>query len=133
MSSTRVTRRISADPTSVALLLADPTTAELWPRLSRLESAETGDDLVGIEVGSIAAGLRVLPPRRTPTAFVLRFDVDTVEQVHVEGRLELTHTDSDALATDAVLELRAEHDLADDAAEFLRRVAIAAEKRATAA
>lgn len=130
MSSTRVTQRISADPTSVALLLADPTTAELWPRLSRLDS-DAAQDTVGIAVGSTAAGLRVLPPQRTPTAFVLRFDVDTDEPLHVEGRLELSHTDT--LATDAVLELRSERDLADDAAEFLRRVALAAEKRSRAA
>lgn len=133
MSSTRVTQRISADPTSVALLLADPTTVELWPRLSRLDSAAGAEDVVDIAVGRTEAGLRVLPPRRTPTAFVLRFDVDTAEQLHVEGRLELSQTDSAPGGTDAVLELRSERDLVADAEEFLRRVAEAAERRASAA
>lgn len=132
MFSTRVTQRIGADPTSVALLLADPTTAELWPRLARLKS-DAAQDTVDIAVGSTAAGLRVLPPQRTPTAFVLCFDVDTAKLQHVEGRLELSHTGAEALATDAVLDLRSDRDLAEDAAEFLRRVAIAAEKRSRAA
>lgn len=122
MLCTRVSQRIGADPTSVALLLADPATAALWPRLARDESGATA-----------VAGLRVLPPQRTPTAFVLRFDVGSAQLCHVEGRLELSHVGAHTLTTDAVLELRSEGDLAADAAEFLRRVAAAAEQRAYAA
>lgn len=133
MSSTRVIRRIGADATSVALLLADPTTVELWPRLSRLDRDASADDVVDIAIGSTEAGLRVLPPHRTPTAFILRFDVDTAERLHVEGRLELSQVGVEPPATDAVLELRCERDLVADADEFLRRVAIAAELRASAA
>lgn len=128
--STTVSRQIAADPTSVALLLADPTSAELWPRLSRREPAGAAGDVVDIAVGGTEAELRVLPPRRTPTAFVLRFDVDTAEALHVEGRLELSPTDAQPVATQAVLELRCERELVADAEEFLRRVARAAERRA---
>jgi hypothetical protein len=159
MSSTRVRRHIEADPTSVALLLADPSAVELWPRLTRAEAAPDGSSqgLVTIEVGSAMGALRLLPPCRTPTAFILRFDFDEVARgdaaerggaaargdesrpMRVEGRLELTlssPSDGDpeaAPATDALLELRADRDLAADAAEFLARVAAAAKRRSHAA
>jgi hypothetical protein len=91
-----------------------------------------------IEVGSASGELRLLPPSRTPTAFVLRFDFDaatTGEPLRVEGRLELSWaTPGNATpTTDALLELTTQRDLGHDAAEFLDRVAEAAERRARAA
>ncbi|MDX6275493.1 MAG: hypothetical protein QOJ92_2703 [Frankiales bacterium] len=147
LSSTRVSRRIVADPTSVALLLADPATVELWPRLHRSAASLQRDGDVGlvtIEVGSSLGELRLRPPSRTPTAFVLRFDVDcgiassgpvAGATQRVEGRLvlSLVSPGAGAPATEAVLDLTADRDLAEDAAEFLGRVARAAEQRARAA
>ena len=73
---TRVTRRIAADPTSTALLLAGPTAFELWPGVRRV--ADVGDRMV-VETElpqqrTAAASVRALPPRRTPTSYVSRFD-----------------------------------------------------------
>lgn len=139
MSSIRVRRRIAADPTSVALLLADPTAVELWPRLTRDPEAAALPGVLSIEVGGAAGELRVLPPSRTPTAFILRFDFDAGpaavdEPLRVEGRLELSAQAAGAApATDAILELRTARDLRADAAEFLAQVAAAAERRSHAA
>ena len=75
---TRVVRRIHAEPTSTALLLAGPTALELWPGV-RLVGEVGGRVLVEAElVGSpddvhTAASVRAHPPRRTPTSFVTRF------------------------------------------------------------
>jgi hypothetical protein len=123
----------------VALLLADPTAVELWPRLTRAHEAPLAPGVLSIEVGSAAGELRVLPPSRTPTAFILRFDFDAgapaeSEPLRVEGRLELSAQQAgEAPATDAILELRTSRDLRADAAEFLARVAAAAENRSHAA
>lgn len=72
---TRVTQLISADPTSTALLLAGPTAFELWPGVRRI--ADIGAAMVvETELGpdcAVAANVRALPPRRTPTAYVSRF------------------------------------------------------------
>ena len=73
---TRVTRRIAADPTSTALLLAGPTAFELWPGVRRI--ADVGGRVV-VETDlptqrTAAASVRALPPRRTPTSYVCRFE-----------------------------------------------------------
>ena len=72
---TTVTQRISADPTSIALLLAGPTAFELWPGVRRV--TEVGGRVV-VETDLApdrltAASVRALPPRRTPTSYVSRF------------------------------------------------------------
>jgi hypothetical protein len=73
---TRVTRRIAADPTSTALLLAGPTAFELWPGVRRI--VDVGDRVVVEtdlpEQRTAAASVRALPPRRTPTSYVSRFE-----------------------------------------------------------
>ena len=75
---TRAVRRISAEPTSTALLLAGPTALELWPGV-HLVGEVGGRVLVEAELtGSpsaprTAASVRAHPPRRTPTSFVTRF------------------------------------------------------------
>jgi hypothetical protein len=73
---TRVTRRIAADPTSTALLLAGPTAFELWPGVRRVADVG-GRVVVETELPALrtaAASVRALPPRRTPTAYVSRFE-----------------------------------------------------------
>lgn len=73
---TRVTRRIAADPTSTALLLAAPAAFELWPGVRRV--ADVGGRVV-VETDlaqerTAAASVRALPPKRTPTSYVSRFE-----------------------------------------------------------
>ena len=72
---TRVSRRIGADPTSTALLLAGPAALELWPGVRRV--GEVGGralvELEQTEPAPTAAAVRALPPQRTPTSFVTRF------------------------------------------------------------
>jgi hypothetical protein len=73
---TRVTRRIAADPTSTALLLAGPTAFELWPGVRRV-AAVSGRMVVETELSPdrrAAASVRALPPQRTPTSYVTRFE-----------------------------------------------------------
>src|SRR3982751_2102172 len=73
---TRVTRRIAADPTSTALLLAGPTALELWPGVRRV-AVVGGRTVVETELPAqrlAASSVRALPPRRTPTAYVTRFE-----------------------------------------------------------
>jgi hypothetical protein len=72
---TRVSRRIAADPTSTALLLAGPTALELWPGLRRV--AEVSGRVVveaDIHDAARAASVRALPPQRTPTSYLTRFE-----------------------------------------------------------
>lgn len=72
---TRVSRRIAADPTSTALLLAGPTAIELWPGLRRVAEV-SGRVVVEAEIrhAARAACVRALPPQRTPTSFLTRFE-----------------------------------------------------------
>lgn len=72
---TRLVQRIAADPTSTALLLAGPTAMELWPGLRRVAEA-SGRVVVETDLGSqsAAASVKALPPKRTPTCFVVRFE-----------------------------------------------------------
>jgi hypothetical protein len=81
---TRVARRIAADPSSTALLLAGPSALELWPGVTRVATLGDADQRVLVDAvlpadlpqqrRSTAATVRVLPPRRTPTSYVLAFD-----------------------------------------------------------
>jgi hypothetical protein len=73
----RADRRIAADPTSTALLLAGPAALDLWPGVRRVGAVD-GRVLVEAEIPeqrrSTAATVLVEPPRRTPTSFVTRFE-----------------------------------------------------------
>ena len=69
----RVGRRIDADPTTTALLLAGPAARELWP---------------GVPT---SATVLVEPPRRTPTAFRTRFAWTGPELPAATGVLTLTY------------------------------------------
>lgn len=73
---TRVTLRIAADPTSTALLLAGPTAFELWPGVRRVAEV-SGRMVVETDLTPdrlAAASVRALPPQRTPTSYVTRFE-----------------------------------------------------------
>jgi hypothetical protein len=143
-ASTRVTRRISADPTSTALLLAGPTAVDLWPDVRRVgESA--GRVLVEAQIGeaTVAATVRARPPRRTPTSYVTVFEFVGGAVPLTAGELTLTYAPgTSGPATWAVLSL----DPADDepgvlaggrldrmAEDFLDNLAHAAEERSRAA
>lgn len=154
MSTTRlrVTRRICADPTSTALLLAGPTALELWPGVRRLGEVG-GRALVEAELSlavrederlPTAASVLARPPRRTPTAFVTRFSWTGPGLPVTSGVLTLTYAPGGegTPSTAAELVLEAEGLAAsrlDEAAlramaeGFLANLARAAEDRRRAA
>jgi len=150
-SRIHVTRRIAADPTSTALLLAGPTALDLWPGVRRV--ADTGHEvLVEAEIGPPAAGMprtvtmawvRARPPQRTPTSFVVRFEWTGQGLPGTAGELTLTYAPGDgAPATRADLVLDRDGlvpsrlstpALTGMAEKFLANVALAAESRSRAA
>ena len=94
----RVVRRIGADPTSTALLLAGPTALELWPGVRRVgevgRRALVEAELAGAPVEGdrpTAASVTARPPRRTPTAFVTRFSWTGPDLPVTTGVLTLTY------------------------------------------
>lgn len=130
MPTIEVTRRIAADPTSAALLLAAPTAVALWPGVRRVEVAagpgpaatdrlevevELPAALAGADPGSpehTVAVVHARPPRRTPTSFVLRFGFAADPLPPTRGSLTLRYADQPVSGvaggppeTDAVLRL----------------------------
>lgn len=71
-------RRIAADPTSLALLLAGPTSIDLWPG-ARRRGESAGQVLVEAQLPGVTDQIPALvlvragAPRRTPLAFVVSF------------------------------------------------------------
>lgn len=148
----RVSRRICADPTSTALLLAGPTALELWPGVRRVGDVG-GRALVETEAAGaanpgaaapVAATVTAQPPRRTPTAFVTSFSWSGPDLPAAEGVLTLTYAPGGegvpSTAALLVLDVEGLEDcrLDDDAltamAEgFLTNLARAAEERRRAA
>jgi hypothetical protein len=93
----RADRRISADPTSTALLLAGPAAVDLWPGVRRVGAVD-GRVLVEAELPSrlsTAATVLVEPPRRTPTSFVSRFEWVGPSLPRTRGELTLTYAAGD--------------------------------------
>lgn len=144
MTSTRTTadRRIWADPTSTALLLAGPTALELWPGLRRVGEVG-GRVLVELDQPvATAASVTARPPRRTPTAFVTRFAWTGPDLPVTEGVLTLTYAPGEGTpSTRALLVLDSEgvdtsrldeRALDRMATEFLENLARAAESRRAA-
>jgi hypothetical protein len=143
---TRVARRIAADPTSTALLLAAPAAVDLWPGVRRLGEVD-GRVVVEAEAPSAdrevaVVTIRALPPRRTPTSYVTRFEWSGDTLPAATGRLTLAYapTADGTPVTHAVLELDVdgspayrERDLAVMAEGFLENLARAAEQRNRAA
>jgi hypothetical protein len=143
--TTRSTRRICADPTSTALLLTGPAALELWPGVTRVGDAGS---LALVETDlpcarRTAATVRALPPRRTPTAFVTRFDWSGPDLPGTTGELRLTYLPGGAVSsTFAELVLDSadvaasgldEQALQALAAGFLENLSRAAEDRSCAA
>lgn len=149
---TCVVRRIGADPTSTALLLAGPTALELWPGV-RLVGEVGGRVLVEAVLTSVetdgepvptAASVRALPPQRTPTSFVTRFAWTGPGLPVTEGTLTLGYapgadgapSTSAALALESTGVVGSRVDaptLSAMAEEFLANLARAAESRNRAA
>ncbi|MEO6205015.1 MAG: hypothetical protein ABIO67_06505 [Mycobacteriales bacterium] len=147
----RATRRIDADPTSTALLLAGPTALDLWPGVRRvgevggrvLVEADLRDDAVDALGTVTAATVRALPPRRTPMSYVTTFAWTGPGLPVTDGELVLTYAlgslrpgttavltlDSVGLAQSALLA----SDLVRMADVFLDNLARAAEARCQAA
>lgn len=137
---TTVRRRILADPTSTALLLAAPSALELWPGVQRV--ADVGGRAVVEAVLTsrphAAATVRALPPRRTPTSYVSRFDWTGPGLPATQGELTLAFLPSldGTVATEATLVLDSAdelHDLQAMARGFVDNLARAAELRSHAA
>lgn len=146
-TQTRASRRISADPTSTALLLAGPTAMDLWPGVRRVgdaggrvlvEAALAADDAPS------SAAVRALPPHRTPTSFVTRFEWAGPDLPLTAGELTLSYAPGSdgSPSTYAVLELTSSGvatsrlsagDLRSMAQAFLDNLACAAEQRNHAA
>ena len=142
---TRAVRRIGAEPTSTALLLAGPAALELWPGVRRVGEVG-GRALVEAEVAATptAASVRALPPQRTPTSFVTRFAWTGPGLPVTEGTLTLAYApgadgtpstyaaltlDSEGVE-DSRIDARALQAMADG---FLGNLARAAESRSRAA
>ena len=143
---TRVAQRIAADPTSTALLLAGPTAFELWPGVRRVADVKGGmvveTDLTPER--AVAASVRALPPQRTPTSYVTRFQWAGPGLPTTAGELTLAYAPAaeGMLATQATLVLDSEpldgsaldeDSLAAMARGFLVNLAKAAEQRNRAA
>lgn len=147
MTRTRVERDIAADPVSTALLLAGPTAVELWPGVTRLGGdahhvlAEAA--LPSPRDGSLRAttvAVRAMPPLRTPTSYVTRFEFRGDDVPATTGVLTLaaSRTGSAGVETHASLVLEATEGrtvsgLRVMAGEFLANLAAAAEQRSFAA
>jgi hypothetical protein len=148
-----VSRRIAADPTSTALLLAGPIALELWPGVRRVAEVggrvlvETDLEREGAVV-PVAAIVTAEPPHRTPTAFVTRFSWTSSMLSPVSGVLTLSYAPggNGTPSTRAALQLELEQPADGDArtasraavlsamAEgFLDNLAGAAEQRRSAA
>jgi hypothetical protein len=142
---TKVSRRIAADPTSTALLLAGPTALELWPGLRRV--AEVSGRVVveaDIQNTARAASVWALPPQRTPTSYLTRFEWAGPGLPATTGELTLEYAPADGgeIATTAELVLTSsgfegtdldESTLEDMARGFLANLGHAAEVRNRAA
>ena len=155
-SPLRVTasRRIAADPTSTALLLAGPAALDLWPGVRRV--AEIGGRVLvetDLATGSgaavpVAAVVSAEAPRRTPTAFVTHFSWTSSALPPVDGVVTLSYAPGGegTPSTSASLRLDVEPSADDDrgaaqraavltamAEQFLSNLARAAEQRRSAA
>lgn len=143
---THVSRRIAADPTSTALLLAGSNAIELWPGLRRV--AEVSGRVVvetDIRDAARAASVRALPPQRTPTSFLTRFEWAGPGLPATHGELTLSYApagEGEGVATTAELVLTGTgfegtvldaHLLEEMARGFLANLAHAAELRNRAA
>jgi hypothetical protein len=143
----RISRRIAADPTSTALLLAGPTAFDLWPGVRRVAEVSgrmvVETDLPTANRRPAAATVRALPPQRTPTSYVTRFEWAGTGLPATTGELTLAYapTADGSVGTHAELVLDSEWagsaldqaSLETMARGFLANLASAAELRSHAA
>lgn len=141
LQRTRANRRIAADPTSTALLLAGPAVLELWPGVRRIGAVA---DRVLVEAVipeqrlATAATVLVSPPRRTPTSYVTRFDWVGPELPRTNGELTLAYAGAGQTAAELTLDTEAPGALSPEALTtlaqaFLDNLAALAESRNRAA
>lgn len=142
-STLRAERRIAADPTSVALLLAGPTAVDLWPGSHR--DGES-DGRLRVEADIPERGVHDIlvtidAPQRTPVAFVCRFVAEQPQLgLLVEGELTLGYEGPDATLASVALEISTPAPstperlsiVADRASAFLGNLARVAEAAAAA-
>jgi hypothetical protein len=136
-----LSRQVAAEPASLALLLAGPTAVELWPGARRI--GEFGDrltveaDLPDGEQSEVH--LQALPPRRTPTSFVIRFEYSGEGVPRTNGTITLTSQGKGssrvelALRWEGGIDRLIREDTEDKAASFLTTLATTAEERSSAA
>lgn len=136
-----LSRQMAAEPASLALLLAGPTAVELWPGARRI--GEFGDrltvqaDLPDGERSEVH--LQALPPRRTPTSFLIRFEYSGVGIPPTSGTITLTSQGNGstrvelALRWDGGIDRSVREDTERKAASFLTTLARTAEARSSAA
>jgi hypothetical protein len=136
-----LSRRVAAEPASLALLLAGPTAVELWPGARRI--GEFGDrltvqaDLPDGEFSEVH--LQALPPRRTPTSFLIRFEYSGAGIPPTTGTITLTGQGNGssrvqlALRWEGGIDQLVREDTERKAASFLTTLATAAEQRSSAA
>ena len=136
-----LSRQVSAEPASLALLLAGPTAVELWPGARRV--GEFGDRLT-VEAdlpdgGQSEVHLQALPPRRTPTSFVIRFEYSGNGIPRTSGTIILTSQGNGRTRVELVLRWEGgidrliREDTEHKAASFLAKLATTAEERSSAA
>jgi hypothetical protein len=143
VKAVQVERRIAADPTSIALLLAGPSGVALWPGVQEVAEAATGRHRVVADVpdrGTIVADVAAEPPTRTPTSFFVQFSFVAADVPASTGELRLDH---DPVSVEAMPTTRASLSIRYDgpapdrlrrlATEFLANLAAAAEERSRAA
>ena len=136
-----LSRRVAAEPASLALLLAGPTAVELWPGARMI--GEFGDrltveaDLPDGELSEVH--LQALPPRRTPTSFVIRFEYSGDGVPRTSGTITLTSQGDGssrvelALRWEGGIDRLIREDTEQKAASFLSTLATTAEQRSSAA
>jgi len=138
---TQANRRIAADPTSTALLLAGPAALELWPGVRRVGAVA---DRVLVEATipdqrlATAATVLVSPPRRTPTSYVTSFDWVGPALPRTAGTLLLSYAGPCETVAELTLDTEEPGALSDTAraslaAGFLANLAKLAESRNRAA
>ena len=141
MPEIAISRQVAAEPASLALLLAGPTAVELWPGARRI--GEFGDrltvqaDLPDGEQSEVH--LQALPPRRTPTSFVIPFEYSGVGIPRTSGTVTLTSQGKGnsrvelTLRWEGGIDRLIREDTERKAASFLSTLATAAEERSSAA
>ena len=130
MTHIEVRRRVAADPSSVALVLAGPAARELWPPRS--------DRLVGVvEPQQPRLAVSVDPPARAGVGFAARIEVHAGDVTLGTGRLSIVPGSGEPVQCEVQLLLEVEDASAGrlrrDADRYLSNVAELSRERSSAA